>query len=322
MRRALIIWSVALALLVAAFTMTVVVLGSTMYSAAGFVGSYLDALARRDTATALQLPGVLAESDASSELLTDSALGELSDIRLVEDVQGGAGVHTVTYEYRMAGTAAESTYTVRQTGAFLGLFPTWTFDASPLARVAVTVLHDHRFRANTISLSSEAAPAPAPAFLVFAPGSYVFDHESSYLAADPIKAPITEPGSVTAVQVNVQANDMLVEQVKTELATYLDECATQEVLLPTGCPFGKSFENRVDSIPEWSIASYPKVEIIPGGESGSWVMPDSAAAAHLSVRVRSLFDGRVTTFDDDVAFSVSYGITLGENDAITIETLD
>jgi hypothetical protein len=148
---------------------------------------------------------------------------------------------------------------------------------------------------------------------------YSFDHESTFLEADAIDAAVTEPGSVTAVQVNVQANQAFVTEVKTELNDFLDTCATQEVLLPTGCPFGKTFDNRVDTTPSWSIAEYPAIEIIPGDGVGNWIVPRTQAAAHLVVEVRSLFDGRRTSFDEDVPFDVSYDITIGPTENLSIQ---
>ena len=59
----------------------------------------------------------------------------------------------------------------------------------------------------------------------------------------------------------------------------LDECATQQVLMPTGCPFGKPLANRVEGDPQWSIAVYPKVDIIPGERAG-----DLAGAADAGSR--------------------------------------
>jgi hypothetical protein len=321
MRRALLTWSVVFALLVGAFAITVVALNATLYSAGGFVHSYLSALARQDAVSALQLPGVVASEDSSADLLTDSALGDLSDITEVGEDTDSDGVHTVTYSYSMDGTVGESDYQVRRTGAFLGLFATWEFASSPLATASVTVLHDDRFRANGIDLSTKSQPTASGAFLVFTPGLYTFDHKSAFLSADAIAAPITEPGSVTSVQVNVQANAAFEEAVSTQLRSYLDTCATQQVLLPTGCPFGKTFDNRIDTTPAWAMVAYPRVEIIPGGAVGLWLMPQASAAAHLSVEVRSLFDGTRSQFDEDVPFTVSYGVTISPNDTIDIQAL-
>lgn len=322
MRRALISWSVAFALLFAAFGITVASLAGTIYSAGGFVRSYLDAVGRHDTTTALHLPGVAAAPDAATDLLTASAIDELSDIRLIADYVGSDEVHTVSYEYTLGGKVEQSNYRVQQTGAFLGMFPTWRFESSPLATIAVSVLHDARFRGEGIPLTIGELPPESPGYVVFTPGLYTFDHESAYLTADPITAPVTEPGGVTAVQLDVQANDELVSQVDKELRAYLDACATQEVLQPTGCPFGKTFENRLDSTPKWSMSTYPSVEIIPGTETGTWLMPSSESDAHLTVDVRSLFDGSITKFDEDVPFTVAYAITIGTDDSLTIDALE
>ncbi|WP_213815302.1 hypothetical protein [Glaciihabitans sp. dw_435] len=321
MRRALISWLIALALLIGAFVVTIVMLNGTVYSAGGFVNSYLDALSRQDATTAREMPGVVASPDAAADLLTDDALGALSKIRQVRDVAGSDGTHTVTYEYSLNGQVSETDFQVKQTGAIFGLFHTWSFATSPLATVSVTVLHDQRFRANDVALTSTAAKGASASYLVFAPGLYTFDHKSTFLEADPVPAAVTEPGSVTAVQVNVQANPLFVTQVSTELKDYLATCAKQEVLLPTGCPFGKSFDNRVDSTPKWTIAEYPAVQIIPGSKVGSWLMPETDAAAHLKVNVQSLYDGSISKYDKDVSFSVSYGITITDKDELTINSL-
>ncbi|MCU1405266.1 MAG: hypothetical protein JWQ43_1569 [Glaciihabitans sp.] len=321
MRRVVITWSVAFAVLIGAFAITVATVNNTLYSAGGFVGSYLNALSHKDAATALQLPGVLASEDSAADLLTDAALGDISDITLEDDDTDSDGIHTVTYSYTIGDQQAETDFQVRKTGNFLGLFPTWSFDTSPLATVAVTVLHDDRFRANGVNLTAAAQPTESGGFLVFTPGIYSFDHSSTYLTADAITAPITEPGSVTTVQVNVQANAAFVAELNTRVRDFLDTCATQQVLLPTSCPFGKTFDNRIDTTPAWSMSVYPQVDIIPGDGVGSWVMPQAGAAAHLSVEVRSLYDGSRTQFDEDIPFAVAYGITIGDNDLLAIRAL-
>ncbi|HEU4808336.1 MAG TPA: hypothetical protein VFT01_08745, partial [Homoserinimonas sp.] len=59
----------------------------------------------------------------------------------------------------------------------------------------------------------------------------------------------------------------------------------------------------------WSIVQYPNVTIAPSSEPGVWVVPPTPAVAHLTVEVRSLFDGSLSTFDEDVPFDVEYSIT-------------
>lgn len=322
MRPQLIPWVVAFGILLAAFGITVAVLNSTLYSASGFVDSYLQALERGETSSVLELDGVVGADDAASDLLVPDALHVPEGERTFTEQAGIGGVQTVTVTYSLAGQERESAFDVRRSGALFGLFSTWAFDRSPLATVAVTVLHDDRFRANGIHLDAGSGEGESTHYLVFTPGLYTFDHESLYLAADPVPVVVSEPGSVTAVQVNVQANDAFVGEVRDQLVEYLDDCATQEVLLPTGCPFGRAVANRVHSTPEWSISRYPSVEIVPAPASDDWLVPTTSAAAHLRVEEQSIFDGSVKTIDEDVPFTVSYTVTLLPNDGIRIAILE
>jgi hypothetical protein len=321
-QRAAIGWVVGFVVLVGAFIGTVAILDATVYSAGGFLSSYFDALNRHDATTARQFPGVAAPDDTSSNLLTDDALGAISRIHLMHESADSTGVHTLTYSYRLGTTEGISDFHVKQTGAFLGLFPQWSFSTSPLATVAVTVLHDQRFRVNGTEVTTTAKQDAAASYVVFAPGLYTFDHKSSYLVATPVGIPVEEPGSVTPVQVDVQANAAFVKDVARNLDTYFDKCATQKVLLPTSCPFGKSFNNRVISTPQWKIAKDPPVTIIPNGSTGSWLVPTSTGEAHLAVKVQSLFDGSIHDFDQDVPFQISYSITIGTDDHLTITELN
>ncbi|HEY2643560.1 MAG TPA: hypothetical protein VGI56_07405 [Galbitalea sp.] len=321
-RRDVIPWLVGFVGLAAAFVAVIAILNGTMYSASGFVSSYIDALNRHDAATAATLPGVHATKGVSTALLTDDALGTIANVKLASDKTGKDGTHAVTYSYTLGGRRETSTFEVSQKPAFLGLFSRWSFARSPLATVSVSALHDQRFRANGTEVTSPTTHGTPSSYLVFAPGLYVFDHKSTFLAASPIDAAVTEPGSVTPVQVNVQANAEFVADVKMELSSYFTKCATQKVLLPTSCPFGKSFSNRVVSTPEWSMVKKPPVTIVPDGNTGKWLVPNAAGAAHLKVKVQSLFDGSISTFNADVPFDVSYDITIGANNHLTITALD
>ena len=87
MRRALISWTIGFALLILAFFGALALLNSTLYSAHGFVSSYLDALARHDATTARELPGVRAPRGAATNLLTDGAL-VMTDGERIEAIHG------------------------------------------------------------------------------------------------------------------------------------------------------------------------------------------------------------------------------------------
>ncbi len=318
MRRVLISWLIGFALLIAAFITTLAMLNGTVYSAHGFVSSYFAALNRHDATTARELPGVRAPSGVATNLLVDGTLGTIADIQLVHDTAGADGVHSVEFSYRLGTRSETSTFSVVQTSPFLGMFSRWAFARSPLAIVSVATPHDPRFRVNGTDQVSTVSHAESQPFVVFAPGLYVFDAKSTYLTATPVSVPVTEPASVTPVRVEAEANKLFVAEVRKELAQYYVTCARQTVLLPTSCPFGKTFANRVVSTPAWSMVSDPPVTIEPLEGTGNWLVPQATGEAHLVVKVQSLYDGTISTFDSDVPFSVSYQITVGEDDHLTI----
>jgi hypothetical protein len=317
-RRVLISWLVGFALLAAAFVATIAILNGTVYSAHGFVSSYFDALNRHDATTARQLPGVSAPSGVSTTLLTDGALGSITNIRLDHDTRGATGIHSVEFSYELGARHERSSYEVVQTASYLGLFERWSFATSPLATVSVAAPHDPRFRVNGTSVVRTVPSTASEPYVVFTPGLYVFDHRSTYLVASPVSVPVTEPASVTPVRVEAEANTLFVTEVGKELSKYYVRCATQTVLLPTSCPFGKSFSNRVVSTPVWSKVVDPPVSIVPLDNTGKWEVPRAAGSVHLVVKVQSLFDGSISTFDADVPFTVSYQITVAANDHLTI----
>ncbi len=305
-----VIWAVLLAFLIGAFATTVLVLNSTVFSAGGFVRSYLSALQRHDLGEALTTPGVLGSTVARNDLLVPEALGELGDIRLVSDVDEGAGFHTVTFEFELGGVPARSTFQLQSTGHRFGVFDSWSFVRSPMAILAVTPLQDARFTVNGVSVVSGAGPGSPVPYQVLTPGRYVLDHTSRYLEAEPVAVQVTSPESVNRVTVDVRASAEFVAQVQKEVDGFLDDCTTQTVLFPTGCPFGQDLANRVESTPIWSMTTYPTVTIEPGPDQGTWVIANAQGAAHLKVDVRSLFDGTLSTFDEDVPFALNWMLTI------------
>ena len=65
----------------------------------------------------------------------------------------------------------------------------------------------------------------------------------------------------------------------------------------------------------------PAVTIVPDGNTGKWLVPTATGDAHLKVKVQSLFDGSISTFDAAVPFKVAYDITIASNDHLTITAL-
>ncbi len=308
MRRAL-PWFVAFALTVAAGGGTVVGLNATVFGPGDFVRVYLDALARGDAESALALPGVDA-AGADDLLLEDDVLTGLTGIRQVSDDTLGGDRHRVTFTWTAPDGDGTTAFEVERVGTRLGLFPEWGFAESPVATLSLDVLHDPRFTVNGIRHSTGRETEGAVEYAVLVPGSYVLGHASTFLRASEGTVLADEVGAMLDAVVDVQAGPGFATAIGEEVHAHLDQCATQQVLFPTGCPFGQTITNRVVSDPVWTIAAYPELEIRPGPEFGTWVAGPTAATAHLVVDVKSLFDGSVSTFDEDVVFEVSYTVTI------------
>lgn len=314
----LIIWAALLGVLIGGFAITVIALNATLFSSSGFVGSYLNALERHDLESALATPGVLGTASASSELLTADALGDIGDVTITSDVDEGAGIHDVTYSATLGSATVSGTFQIQQEGNRFGVFSTWSFLNSPMSVLSVTPLHDASFAVNGVDVTAGNGPSVADPLQVLTPGFFTVTHESRYLTAQPKTAAVSQPGSVVSVTLDVQASDAFVSAVQSQVNAFLDDCTKQVVLFPTGCPFGQELSNRVESVPAWSMSRYPKITIEPGNTPGTWVVPDAQGAAHLKVDVRSLFDGTLSTFDEDVQFALSWVMTV-DGDRIDVQ---
>lgn len=317
--KATIIWAIVGTMLIAAAFAAIGALNRDVYGAGAFVGSYLGKLEAKDAAGALALPGValskdeLADGDlppgSSNALLRRAALPDLAEVALVEDVDQGDGLHTVTYSYESNGAFGESTFWVKSAGNRFPLIPTWSFAVSPIAVVNLAVEHSTTFSVNGFELDTRAISAEqAQSFdnivnvQVFTPGNYVVESSSELLESEAEEVLVDVPGRVHEAVVTAVPTEEFVAATQEAVNAQLDACTEQKVLQPTGCPFGIVIDDRISGDPAWSMDEYPEVTIEAGTES--WVIPPTDGAAHLNVDVQSLFDGSITNYDDDVPFSL------------------
>ncbi|GAB3123196.1 hypothetical protein [Glaciibacter psychrotolerans] len=321
-------------LLVVALGATIGSLNRDLYSAGGFVQQYLSAVARADTHGALSLPGVMPTAaelkkaglpaDLPTTLLRGSVLSPLDDIRLVSDTEREPGLHTVSFAFTLDKAPANMDFTVRSTGVFAGVFTSWRFETSPLGVLQVDVAHQSLFTVNGLTLDTRAHAAPdAPAtfsnqasYLVFAPNLYEIKHDTALLTAPEQKVPVTST-AVTHVTVDAEPNASFISQVQAEVDKFLDACATQEVLQPSDCPFGIVIDDRIKGVPTWSIADYPPVTLAAG--ETDFEMPDTEGQAHIVVDVQSLYDGDLSTRDENVPFAIGLGVGIRPDGSIAIQ---
>lgn len=311
-------------LLVAALGAGGAVLYRELYSPTAFVRGYLGLLSEGRAADALATPGVQVDSTdldsagipltASEALLRRAALAPLTDVEILSEEPTLDGA-LVTVSYRAGRIAGTTTFEVERAGT-IGVAPTWRFAKSPLAVIDLEVRGSLQFDVNGFALDKrqvspdgvDADPLAPVSLLVFSPGLYSVSVDTA-LAETPGVAVLSDsPMSQTPVSLQAQPTEQFRAAVQKSVEEFLTTCATQEVLQPTGCPFGFRVQDRIVSPPAWTIAAQPQVTIEPDG--ANWRIPDTQAAAHIEVDIRSLFDGSIDHVSEDVPFLVNGRITI------------
>lgn len=326
--------AVAFALLGAAVWGTVSLLYRELYSPTAFVERYLGLLADGRAADALTIPGVAVDSveleeaglpqTASDALLRRAALGTLTDIEIVsEETDAETGVTRVTADYRASGYTGTTTFAVERDG-WIGPAPTWRFQKSPLAVMDLSVGGSMTFDVNGFELDKrqvsvdgmDADPAASLPMLVFSPGIYSVSVDSPISSTPGVAVLSDSPFRDIPVAVQAQPTEEFLAVVQERVVEFLDRCATQQVLQPTACPFGYLLQDRVLSLPVWSIEKHPEVTVVPAG--ADWLIPAAEAVARLQVDVQSLFDGTISQLSEEVYFIVTGRITVLPDGSVSI----
>ncbi|MEH3090092.1 MAG: hypothetical protein PGN24_11055 [Microbacterium arborescens] len=295
-----------------------------LYSPAAFVERYLALLSSGSAADALRLPGVamdspdLTEADlpanASEVLLRRAALAPLSDVEIIGERVDGETTE-VTVGYVANGHRGRTQFAVEQDG-WIGVAPAWRFARSPLSAIDLTVRGATRFSVNGFELDTrqvspqgvEADPLVPVSMLVFSPGAYSISVDTATAKTPGVAVLSDAPQKSVPVDLQTEPTQEFIDVVQERVDEFLASCATQQVLQPTGCPFGFFVRNRVEGAPQWSMTQNPEISVVPDG--AQWAIPATRAVAHIDVEIRSLFDGRVNEVSEDVEFSLTGKITI------------
>ena len=309
-------------LLIAATAAAFAVVQREFYSPAAFVERYIGMLADGRAAEALTVPGVAVDSaaleaaglppTASEALLRSDALRPLSEVKVLSEEEDGP-LTKVTVEYEAGGHPGISTFAVERDGS-IGLAPTWRFATSPLAVVDLVVKGSMSFDVNGFTIDKrqvsvdgvDADPLAAVPLLVFSPGLYSVSVDTAISASPGVAVLSDSPFREIPVEIQAEATEEFVSVVQEKVEEFLTGCATQEVLQPTGCPFGFVVQDRIQDLPQWSIAQQPAVAVEPDG--AGWRILPAEAVAHIAVNIRSLYDGSISSVEEDVPFIVTGSI--------------
>lgn len=323
-------------LLVGAVGATGVVLYRELYSPSAFVSRYLDLLSRGQAAEALALPGVAVDSadlsraglpsDASEALLRSAALAPLTDAAIV-GAEEDDGITTVTVSYNAGPHSGTSRFRVERAG-WVGVAPTWRFATSPLAEIDLTVRGARQFSVNGFDIDTrqvspagaDADPRDPVALLVFSPGLYSISVDTAIATSPGVAVLSDTPAAQIPVDVQTQATPEFTKAVQEQVESFLTECTTQQVLQPTGCPFGLVVQNRIVTEPVWAMDQQPTVTLTPDG--ADWTIERVQAVAHITVDIKSIYDGSVSSLDEAVPFFVGGTVTILPGGAASIQVTD
>ena len=301
-------WLLVLMLALAACIVTISIVNDKSFGPERTISSYLNALKAGNGAKALGLLQARVPS-ANAAALDGSALAAsmtaLEDISIGKAVDGKDGQKVVTVSYTVDGTALTSTFTLLHGPRQWLFFDSWKMVPSTLPLIEVSVVNANQASINGVDANM---PDGHNAFAVFYPGRYELEYRSPLFAAPPVVRAVTGTDGTAAVSLATGPTTELLSQVGGTIRSYLDGCAKQPVLMPTGCPMSTRSDNRITSTVKWSILEYPAVAISPYG--GQWVMAPLAGKAQVEYREQNLFTGQISDVKhaEDFKFSATLSI--------------
>jgi hypothetical protein len=312
-------------------------LNQSLYGPSAFVERYLDAVARDDIPSALATPGVRLDpadlagaglpEDTSTAMLRSGVLSSgPEDVRVLGvEPTGDQGAHIVTVSYRLESSIVETSFEVKPIEPLYGVLNRWEFASSPLVAVQVTAANNPLFTVGSLTLDTRAnktgdellAFTQQAPYLAIAPAVYEFGYQSTLLEALPTLLETT-PGTPADVTVDALPTEEFVERVQAKVDEYLiDQCATQRVLQPAGCPFGVTVDDRVVTEPVWTIVESPAVTLVPG--ETAFEMPPTPGVARVTFEAQSLFDGSLYVFEQDEGFVLALDARVRPDGSIAIQ---
>lgn len=266
---------------------------------------YLEALAEDDLVMAGRLAGL--ELDAPLPLGDD---GEPSIVRIIERIDAPSGDARVLAEYGSETDAVTTIFTLTPGPAHLGVVPVWQFARPPVASASVAVDQHDRLRVNGEPVRTSQA-GQSVEVAVFVPSLITARVIDVHVRSAP-QSHRVNGSSRTTIMLEAAPTDRLQRQVEREVEQFLLDCTDQRVLLPTGCPFGRSVTERVVDSPTWQLVAPPVIDIVPGETPGRWAVLGDADV-QLTVRVQRLRDGEVSDLDETVVASIRGEVVLTDD---------
>ncbi|MFQ4148687.1 hypothetical protein AAGW05_08330 [Arthrobacter sp. LAPM80] len=305
-------WLLIFMLAVAASIVTISMVNSKDFGPESTVANYLGALKEGNGAKALGLlrakvPG------GNAAALNGAALAlsqkPLKNVTIAEAVAAPGNKKLVTVSYTVADAPLSTDFLLTRGPRQWLFFDSWEMTPTTLPTINASVVN-----ANTARINGADANMPNSrnSFVVFYPGSYELEYRSPLFAAPPVTRTVTGPDMpVPAVGLATGPTSDLLAQVDGTIRKYLDACAKQAVLMPTGCPMSNVTDNRVTSAVAWKVLEYPAITISPFG--GQWILAPLSVKTQVQYQEQDLFTGLESEVKNVAEFGFSAKLSITGN---------
>ncbi|AJT43096.1 hypothetical protein UM93_11975 [Psychromicrobium lacuslunae] len=309
-------WLFGLLFTIAAAIITIQLVNANMYGPQQAVRDYLQALQDGDGERAL---GLLRANlaQASPALLDGDALKKsvegLTDVHVANPTMLAGGRVKVSVNYQLGGEPHSTDFTLEPAGVQWMFFNKWQFVPTSLPTLEVSVVNKNQAQINGVDVTM---PNGKNTFAVLFPGSYQAGYQDKFFTAKPATETVDSAQSnPTPIALLTEPSPELLSQVNGSLKSYLDQCASQQVLLPSGCPLSHHSVQAVSGPIDWSITEYPKASI--SAYNGGWVIAPLMVKARIQYKEQDLGTGAYSNINQEqpYGFTAKLNIT---GDTVTV----
>ncbi|OMH34348.1 hypothetical protein [Tersicoccus sp. Bi-70] len=314
LRRATLLWALALLAVLAIAGVVVTTVNARGYGPEHAVRAYLDALHDGDGSRALGLLGATVPA-GDPTLLTGEPLkrsvAKLKDVDLTVSDRNGEDA-TVTAHYTLDGRAGTTVFPVHRAGVTWLFFDRWELAGTSLPHTTVTFPGQDRARVNGATV---AAPKGRATVLSFAPATVTAGWSDKLVQAPEHSTTVSGLGDARAVALAAQPTPAVVSSVDDQVHRMLDACASQQVLAPAGCPFYHFSDNLITGPVSWRITRYPQPAL--AYRDGAWTVQPLSGQAALSTKETDLYTGVERQLHTTSDFSFTATIEV-DGDTVTV----
>lgn len=302
----------ALMLVIVAGAMTIAVTNARVFGPGPAVDAYMQTLAAGDGATALGHLGLEAP-DGNGLMLSGDPLrasaAAIGDYEIEETSQEGDRA-SVRVSYGIDGRRHHADFRLTRTGRDWLFFDEWRIQLGKLPVVEVNA-------SNTTDINVNGAESPVAAgkqeFPVLPPAVLTASFEEEYFRAGETSRIVDAYDDADEpLRLVSEPTEALTDEVSSRLREYLDGCAEQQVLMPTGCPLAYDTGARVDPATiDWEITQYPDVEIT--AFDGGWVLRPLEVDVNLELVEQDLATGATEEVDVTETYTFTANLDLSSS---------